>query len=757
VILSSRKGPLVIFFVHDGSMIRRNAAPNPQRPFSRPVTRSFGGLSTARDTDMFYENTYIDPSYVSLPAEGLNDFREYIEGRKKEASASNTNVSQAGGTASVPADTRTTDRTWLIAVDSTDRNTVLYPDAAIARIFLGRTFENVARIELVSIEFPNADTTVSPRNNVIAWINEEDADIGYPVYKVSVPPRYYSAAENLARMMENMMNSSTVLRRGGRPGAMPHRFIVDLGVEAELVKITSIINKPTEQNPLSTEEGSNAVTVTQESHGLIDGDIVYVSGVITFVGGLAPDLLNGFFSVAVVDKDSFTIRVGTVATASARTGGGPWVTVGKSAPFKLLFGREANCIAPILGFPDEDSSELVSATGEGVLTSISLPSPASPMKTIKVIPGYPTQIVCPSHGLMAGDRIRFWNTFLMPNLYDDTNPQGEFDILSIRSPDVFTIDRETVRVEDDSQATVGTRLLQLTFPRITAGDIARDPAVYKRRFNRVSRIENAGPGSVRLTTLFPHGRKTGDVICLAETNSQPLLDGTYTVVAEADDALLIDTQVSVQRPGFRGILSSDHEFVLYGATAVGGFLAADLNDINFRVRDVIDENNIVFSAKSGFATTTTTGGGENLRISSRLHGFRGTQTNSISRDGLAFRPINLSGGTYCFLTVPTFGRYSTMLNTGTVKNILAKLLLTDAPGNFIFNSYVTAPLVFSDGAMQRLYDLDFQWVDSRGDQLTFSGMEWSCTLAVTCRVQVDDRNYQSSVVMLPRTGARVAV
>ena len=95
-----------------------------------------------------------------------------------------------------------------------------------------------------------------------------------------------------------------------------------------------------------------------------------------------------------------------------------------------------------------------------------------------------------------------------------------------------------------------------------------------------------------------------------------------------------------------------------------------------------------------------------------------------------------------------------MLFTGGVKNIFAKLLLTDAPGNFIFNSAVASPLRFTPSPLQRLQEIDFLWVDRYGYTLTFAGLEWSCTIAITCRVQQDDRNYQPSVVVLPAMNKR---
>ena len=707
------------------------------------------------------ENSFADDKiYQDVPQERALDFRRYMEKKKERTPLRDGSKLGGQDTKQAPEPSEpylgeTSEKTWLVAVDSEHRDASSYPDAAEFKIFLGRTFENVVSVELMSIEFPNADTTVGLRNNVITWINEEDEDLGFPVYKVTIPPGTYTTAQDLTSAMEAKLNSPKNLRRAGEPGSPAHRFLVDLGITTDVVSLTSIIPLAASTNPFSTTDGSNVITVKSEFHGFKEGDTVHISGAYGFVGGINADEMNDYFTVTVVDTDTFTFKVASSAASDA-TGGGPFVGIGKLAPFKLLFGETERNIASVLGYAPENSAEFVNQVfDDESLTTIVLPdSTSGVIQTISVIPGYPTRVICPSHKLMVGDRVRLYNTDLLPNIYDANNPDGEFDVIQISSPDVFAIDWETVSVVSVGTAYVGTRIMQLTFPTITPDYLEEYPGAYQKRFNRVTRIEpipsvNPAVFLARITTLFSHGLHTGDQVTLGATNSVPSADGNYTVTFLEDDAFQVSLAGPISAIGYRGTIGLNHEFRLYGAKAMGGFQASDINGMPFKVRDIIDENNILFTLRSGFSSSAMTGGGENLRISSALHGFAGTQTNSVSRDERPFRPVNLAGSNYCFLTVPSFGRFSSMLYTGVVKNIFAKLLLTDAPGNFIFNSAVATPLRFQPGVLQRLQEIDFAWVDRYGDTLTFAGLEWSCTIAVTCKVQLDNRNYQPSVIILP--------
>jgi hypothetical protein len=739
-------------------MLRRNYPPE-NNPFSKPLTQQYGGLRTARDTTMLYTNEQAQRRFEDVPLERSIDFRNHVEKLRLEREAENRKTGGARPPAEadvreqpVPSPFRTSERRWVVALDSGHRDKRLYPDASSFRMFLERVYENVASIELVSIEFPNADSTISLRNNTIAWVNEEDEDIGFPVYRVNLSPATFNTSEALASAMDVALNARPIYRRAGK--GTPHRFVIDLTSAGDLVSITSILPISVGNNPITTTANSNVVSLYMEDHGFRTGENVYISGVMGYVGGILSTDMVGFFTVGVIDKDTVTFVTQNPATTSM-TGGGPYVYVGKGAPFKLLFGSVDKNLSGILGFPEEDSAEFVNDRSDGPLTSIVLPDKTvtGVQPSIAVIPGQRTQIVCPNHRLLRGERVRLIDVYLKPNIYTDLNPEGIFDVLQVLSPDVFTIDWYSYEVVNVTRGCVGTQIMQLTFPPLDLEKAAANPLLWKKRFNRITKIDEwAPPGwadlGVRFTTLFPHGRRAGDSVNVSGTNCVPIMDGVH-VVQYADEDTMVVSGPALNREGYKGILADDYSFTLYGVDATGGFTSADINGRNFIVRDVIDENNFTFSTNSGFAVSSTSGGGRAVRISSKIHGFRPTQTNGLGSIGLAFRPVNLAGNTYCFLTLPMFGRHSTMLYTGPVKNILAKLLLTDTPGNFIFNSAVASPMVFDGGALQRMNELDFLWVDPFGDTLSFSGMEWSCTLAITCKTQTDDRNYQSSVVMLP--------
>ena len=48
----------------------------------------------------------------------------------------------------------------LVSIDSRDRIKTIYPKPNNFKIFLGRTFTNVKKIEMVSLEFPNTDAVI---------------------------------------------------------------------------------------------------------------------------------------------------------------------------------------------------------------------------------------------------------------------------------------------------------------------------------------------------------------------------------------------------------------------------------------------------------------------------------------------------------------------------------------------------------------------------------------------------------------------
>ena len=129
---------------------------------------------------------------------------------------------------------------------------------------------------------------------------------------------------------------------------------------------------------------------------------------------------------------------------------------------------------------------------------------------------------------------------------------------------------------------------------------------------------------------------------LVEPILHPNIDGDYTVKPVDGDSFIISSAdmsnpLTITTPGFAG--SFDYVFYLYNVTPFGGFTANDLNGVPFEVRDIIDADNFTFTGRYGFSKFGETGGGDAIRINSKLHGWRGTQDNSPG--GTLYKPIRL--------------------------------------------------------------------------------------------------------------------
>lgn len=76
----------------------------------------------------------------------------------------------------------TFDRTNVISIDTSDRDTIAYPNANNFRWTFEKEYTNVKQIELISTQIPNSDQTIKNTpielaNNIISWINEEDYNL----------------------------------------------------------------------------------------------------------------------------------------------------------------------------------------------------------------------------------------------------------------------------------------------------------------------------------------------------------------------------------------------------------------------------------------------------------------------------------------------------------------------------------------------------------------------------------------------------
>ena len=249
-----------------------------------------------------------------------------------------------------------------ISVDSRDRNKSLYSKASYFKIFLGKTFYNVKSIKLSSMEFPNTNAVINSNNNKIYWRNKEDIDIDkinditqqYPIYSSTLRIGSYVATS----LQTEIFNKLSLVKREDGDSENFHYFIVNLDLDTDIVTFTSLILSQLPVNCLSTLSGSGLITVKHPNHGLKDGDQIYLVGAQT-IAGITGQYLNTIHTINVTDQDNYTFEVIIKAAVQVSLGGGNIVKSGKIAPFQLLFGDYPNTVAQNIGFPLENSSQLI--------------------------------------------------------------------------------------------------------------------------------------------------------------------------------------------------------------------------------------------------------------------------------------------------------------------------------------------------------------------------------------------------------------
>ena len=410
-----------------------------------------------------------------------------------------------------------------IFVDSRDRDLNVYQDASDFVINWGRVYQNVLNMKLVSLEFPNVVQSVSIKNNMLNWINFEDIQLvpAFPIYSSAVNTGSYNLSginEEMTSQLGKKFRNGGQLTLSGKPPDR-HYFIVETSQETDYVGFTSIIAKAANEKPISTISGSTLITFKSDNHGYIEGETIHIIGVQGFIGGVLANNINGKYVIKDVTQNTFRFDITTSANAS-QTGGGSLVRSGREAPFQFQFGSEPNPIADILGFPVENSS---------ISLPISDPLTSEIRMIENVFPGEDiTQIVCPEHKLLPGDRIFLHNFHTQPNIYQNELYRGVIEVFNVKSPDVFEIRYPVERVSDITQAYVGTQNFKMYFPG--------------HGFNRITRISQQSFNVVIIETLFSHGFDEKSYVRISKSNSVPSVDGYYKVIVIDSDSFAIRSE-----------------------------------------------------------------------------------------------------------------------------------------------------------------------------------------------------------------------
>ena len=725
---------------------------NPNQLYANKITENM-----FNETDLHFINEFIDENKYEIPENKANNYRKYKEDNKSQLSINNEIKSKLSINDNVPdnvsdnVDNRiiTTDytvsknisfeyRKRKIFIDSQFRDKLLYPDASDFVTSWGRSFNNVVSIKLNSLEFPNVSQVVSSNvNNKLYWTNLEDNDLStpFPVYSAIITPGSYTLA---TLQTEIQARTNSIKRHIGEVTidglvAPFHYFIMDISTDTDYVSFVSITTAASPLNPIISVAGNTLVTYVHQSHGFINGETAHIIGVRGIIGGLQSSYFNGGFIVQNATTDTFQFEVSLTASGT-QAGGGSLVRLGTETNFQFLFGNYSDSIADNIGLRIENTAVDVIAINPISTTIINI---------VDVIPGPRTLIVAPNHNLSEGDVIYIYNVETYPSLYNNEIFQGTFTVVSIPSPDTFYIGFHTLNVMNITDAYIGTRIFTMNYEN--------------HGFNRIVDIEQIAANQVQITTLFNHNLSNIDSIRLSNTNSFPSVDGFYKkeqITIVSSDSFIISNilspvtpdvlPITITLPGYQGILASDYTFYLYNVEAFGGFEKLLLNSKPFTVRYISSQNSFTFTGLYGFSTSQVFGGGSNIRINSKLHGWSKNINNSPN--GILNKPVKLASDNYAFICIPDLPVQSIATN-GPVQNIFAKIFITANPGIVMFSSFDSTEIDFLD-PIPTFSQLRFTIKSPTNITTSFNGIDYSLGMEVTELIPKDN----SKPLLLPNEG-----
>jgi len=454
------------------------------------------------------DNTVDQFSIRSVPLDEETDDNNIMNTNKfgvedLDVSRSNRNRLDGGSASGSRGISRKTrELKTYVSIDSRDRDRILYSKPNFFKIFLGKTFYNVKSIRLVSVEFPNTNAVINSTNNKIYWRNLEDITVNklntitgtYPVYEVDLRIGSY-----VSTSLQSEMNSKLgTLRRLNGIGDF-HDFIVDLDLDTDIVSFTSLTLTTLGNNPLNTTVGTGIIRVTADNHGFETGDKVYIIGAKT-LAGIPAATLGSYHTITKINTNEFQYEVNVKAAETAR-GGGNTVKTGVEAPFQFLFGENTNTVAPNIGFPIENSSELVNTEIKSIAN----------IHLAQITIGTSTFI-----SSLVGQTCTLTGTSVTPDI------NGTRLIAQVLNPTTLTVIINS----------------NLTSSSYNTGSITIGGDTYL-----ILAVEPYNIETVLITTFTPHNFAVADAfaktVTLSDTITTPVLDGTFSIYGVPSDTELI--------------------------------------------------------------------------------------------------------------------------------------------------------------------------------------------------------------------------
>lgn len=325
--------------------------------YEKPTYRSkintkFKSYMEKKYKDKQLANNLIRPNYEMKQLNNIEKKTEYLESFKRY----------------------TIEKKILLNIDSSKRDTTLYPSANNYKISIVPPIKNISKIELVSSEFPNTeqlirDSSSNSQNNLIQFrlLKDFQFGIGDKIYKTELKPGNYNSitlSDELNFKMNNLKKyyDDENFEFSISLDDVSDNVSISL-IKSEFSKLRTIDgNEYYDENVISTNTQSKDVNfnfvssgLTYFDHDIEKGDKFYILGC-NPIGFLPSQLLNGQHYVKSVPNQSiFKFELPFDNKTGIGGAGGDLLKFGQDEYFQLLFNNPTSPY-DILGFSQQDTN-----------------------------------------------------------------------------------------------------------------------------------------------------------------------------------------------------------------------------------------------------------------------------------------------------------------------------------------------------------------------------------------------------------------
>lgn len=248
-----------------------------------------------------------------------------------------------------------------------------YPNPNNYIINLGKTYNNVAYVSIISSEFPNSQPIINSSNNELVWENLDDGGYKYRVY---IPQGNYSI-ESLTREIEKLIYKTPRVNYDPDTTSYSDHNIILMDVDkdtdvvtfksfrdAKLIKpfIGTIPTIPL--TPQLTDPVSVQLQIEHPFHKLKEGDEIIITNAISYYG-ISENDLNGCHCITtIIDENTYEITLNNLNLLPIRinTNGGNNVTIRAPNTIRMYFTSQ-NTIGSVLGFRNPGNINSVTPYG----------------------------------------------------------------------------------------------------------------------------------------------------------------------------------------------------------------------------------------------------------------------------------------------------------------------------------------------------------------------------------------------------------